>query len=224
MGLSEAEKIEAEICNQISAVLNQKQTKAIFFNAPPRAGKDTAGKEIVALLNVSPINNFMALPLKFATPLKNAAHALFGIPKRDPDMFENSKEEPSEHLHGFTPRKVYQRLSEAFAKPEFGDDFFGQIFLKHIKETETLLVGEKHQFVVVCTDSGFVGEIMPTIDYLGKENVLIVHIMRDGCHYRDDTRSYISIEGVKSIMIENNAELVDFKLAVIEQVIEWLRA
>lgn len=199
-------------------------TKAVFFNAPPQAGKDTAAKEVVALLNVSAVHNVRAYPLKFSQPLKLAVHALFGISSRNPDLFEDVKEEPNNLLHGAVPRTAYQKMAEAHAKIEYGHDIFGQIFLRNLKETEKMIEAEKHSMVVVCADSGFPQEIAPVIEYLGAENCLMVQIEREGCSFKSDTRGTVELDGVKTITIENNEGLAEFKIKVIETVANWLNA
>ncbi len=83
--------------------------KIILVNGPPRSGKDTIGQLLC-----------QRLPLvldKFARKLKEAAHALYGMPELPHDHFEACKDTPLEQFFGKSPRQVYIAVSETYFKP-----------------------------------------------------------------------------------------------------------
>ena len=156
--------------------------KLILINGPPRSGKDTAGAFLSTLLG--------AHIGKFAKVLKEAAHALYGMPNLPHDAFEDRKDKPCPEFFGKTPREIYIALSETYFKPLHGEDIFGQLLLKD-------LLNEESQFdfegPVTVTDSGFVPEAMVLINHFGPENCCLLRMWRPGYDYSGDSRGYIDL-------------------------------
>lgn len=202
--------------------------KAVFFNAPPRAGKDTACQAVENhfLWKVARRGVFVPYPAKFAEVLKQGAHALFGFPKLPADAFESVKDKPAEQFFSMSPRQVYIALSEAFMKPVFGNDIFGRIFARRIIEQinqDFAKAPDSATALILCSDSGFKEEIGPILDRIGRDNALIVQITREGCSFKNDSRSFIEIEGVTMVQI-HNTDLEKFRADVVSAVTTWLES
>lgn len=203
------------------------QAKAVFFNAPPYAGKDTAAQAVAdfMLWGGKGAKCYVPYPTKFAHALKQGAHAIFGLDGYAADAFEDCKEQPCAEFFGETPRTVYKALSEKAMKPLFGKEIFGKIYLRNLQRDlgkDFSKAGQNMAPLILCSDSGFEHEIMPVIGYLGKENVMIVQISRDGCSYLNDTRSYIEIPDVTTVQIHNQ-DKAKFERDVVNAVTAWLQ-
>lgn len=200
--------------------------KAVFFNAPPRAGKDTACHAVeFHFLWAKPRHpHYVPYPAKFAEALKRGAHALFGLNDPNFEMFEQRKDVPTDEFFGHSAREVYIKLSEAFMKPLFGRDVFGRIFAQALVRNITRDFSKASSdsvALVLCADSGFKEEIEPILEIIGRENALIVQISREGCDFKNDSRSYIDIPGVTTITL-HNTEIEKFKSDAINAVTAWL--
>lgn len=173
-----------------------------LFNGPPRVGKNTAAKlMLIHLKKHKHVYGLRAVEFSLATPLKEATHALFGV-NRPERFFERTKDTSNYLFFGMTPRQAYINMSEKGVKPQYGKDFFGKVLVNRIE-------GFKKKFnlsgtLVVITDCGFKDELMPVIDYVGKENMTIIQMEREGCDYSFDSRSYINVDGIYTVRIPNN--------------------
>jgi hypothetical protein len=181
----------------------------IFINGPAGSGKDTAGKLIelctydVPQGGIAPMVHLM----KFAAPLKRAVHALLGIENATIDAYEGpAKEEQHAEFFGVTPRQAYIAMSEKLAKPLWGQDFFGLVAMR-------AALRHPHS-MVVFTDSGFAREAMPLIAQVGTKRCLLIRLHRDGKTFEGDIRSYIDLDGVQTVDIENNGTTEDLKTAL----------
>lgn len=164
--------------------------KAILFAGPPGSGKDTCaimtrnfvdGK--VAQGGLIP---YRSLTLKFADPIKAAAHALYGLPY-SAEHYEKTyghewKDKPQIEFFGETPRSVYIAMSEEFAKRKAGPSFFGRIAVRTVRLA-------KSSNLFIFSDSGFGEEALPIIAEFGIQNVIVCNVSRSGCDYRNDSRS-----------------------------------
>lgn len=197
--------------------------KVIFFNAPRRSGKDTATNELTHHLRTSHTNEIMAVPFKFDDPLRRASHALFGLHNVDPMQFEETKMEANETLFGHAPCEIYKKLSEDFAKKQFGQDFFGQLVVRAMRETESRRPeGNTKEVVAICSDAEAIHPIMAVLSYVGTDNALIIQIERKGAAYAEGDTGYLEIPGVKSIRMQNNKGLHHLKFDVIETAMDWI--
>ncbi len=163
--------------------------KLILLNGPPRSGKDTLGHEVVRLLNCA---GRSAGVYKFANALKLMTHRTFGV-FNHADWFEKVKDEPNESFFGKTPRQVYIAMSETFLKPLYGKAIFGKLLADQLR-------GDSPE-VVVVTDSGFVEEAICLIDELQPEDVILVHMVRDGFDFSNDSRSYVHLPGTPAYRV-----------------------
>lgn len=184
-------------------------TKVILFNAPPRAGKDTAGQTV--------LSRFRGAQVKFSDPVKHGTHNAYGIYGVSADHFEAVKDEPLEEFFGLTPREAYIDFSERYMKPKHGKDVFGRI--------ATNVIARLNELLITIPDSGFYHEAMPVVRYVGPENVLLIriHSIVNGktLTFAGDSRSYIELPGVRTIDVAN-LHLEDFVIRIRAIAQEWL--
>lgn len=201
--------------------------KAVFLNGPPGSGKDTAANALMA----SAIWNahfkgvkFKPYHMKLATPLKAAAHCLFGLPSDIPtEYFDDCKNIPSPDFFDETPRSVYIALSERFMKPEYGKASFGRIFTRRIKAATSMGLSTDEPFII-CSDLGFDEELDAVLsEVIGRENALIIQVSRYGTGFKEgkDSRSYIEADDIATIGIHNDHQPA-FERAVTTAVVDWL--
>lgn len=188
--------------------IQPRKPKLVIFNGPPRSGKDTYADTLTELLGIG-------RPLKFARPLKEAAHALLGIP-RPYDAFEETKDIKNSRFHNQTPREFYIWLSEQAVKPNhpLGKHFFGHSAKQQIEDNQNPL----HTYVF--SDGGFIAELEVLTEYF--EDILVLHMHRDGCNFDNDSRTYVNHPDVTTLNVQNNGSLDDIPLWLIENVYPWL--
>lgn len=161
--------------------------KIVFFNAPPRAGKDTATAIMVKRTH--------GLPVSFAAPLKRQTAALLSVSF---DELEAIKDIPHAALKGGTPRQYMINLSEKMIKPCYGTDFFGHVAVDYISNNIPLVP------IVYFSDSGFHDEAVPVVNKFGIENCVKFNLFRKGCDYSKDSRSYWEMPGLPTINTNND--------------------
>jgi hypothetical protein len=167
--------------------------KLVLLNGPAGSGKDTAGRALAVQMG--------AKVVRFASPLKLATHALYGLDGAPADAFEHVKEAHSGLFFGLSPRQAYIEVSERMIKPALGNDFFGRVLAQR-------LVGLRDSFIelAVATDSGFVGEALPVVEAIGAANVLLIRLHAEGrgCSFRGDSRGHIKLPGVAALDVHND--------------------
>lgn len=150
--------------------------KIIFFNGPPRVGKDTI---VTGLLSRFPT----AQNIKFSTPLKSALPVFFGLTQSQIDNLEQNKDTSKDYFLGKSWREVQIYLSENWAKPIFGNKVFGNI-------TKNIINNDHDANIFLISDSGFQEEAEALIDHFGKENCLLIRLKRENTNFDNDSRSY----------------------------------
>jgi hypothetical protein len=171
--------------------------KVIFLNGPKGAGKDTAAKLIKEADLLPSIN------LRFASPIKKATHVAYEV--RNPfeeNKYEANKDVPNEDFLGLTPREAYIGFSEGYFKVLHGEDVFGRMLARKINKNFYELV--------IVSDCGFLQEIQPVIDLVGKENCFLFRIHRPGSNFSEDSREYIYPELIHSCDVCNDSNLEEF--------------
>lgn len=165
-------------------------TKIMILNGPPRCGKDTAAKAIEDYFGENVCKH-----VKFSTPLKLIASNVAGLSVQE---LEASKEAFREEQINTFKQLV----------PVYGDHWLGSWLLNDIKKYE--------QSCFVVSDGGRTADIMPLLREYSPKNLLIVQIMREGCTFKNDIRSYITAYSVRIRPAVNKdlevfkAELIDF--------------
>lgn len=205
--------------------------KVILFNGPPGSGKDLAA--IIArnfLMGKTPegsITPCRPTIMKFADPLKAAAHALLGLPYSC-DFYEKEfgqawKNEEQVEFYGKTPRSEYIALSEEYTKPRHGDAFFGRVAARR-------LALEKQANVFLFADSGFAAECVPLVSLVGTGSVSLIELSRPGSSFEGDSRSYVGAElatqfqgKIKQMRIANNGDKDELRLLVHGAMMKFLK-
>ena len=169
----------------------------ILLNGPPGSGKDTAAR---FLKNHFTARSIDAKVMKFAEPLKNAVHAMYGLDVPH-TYFEAVKNEFCAQMMGNVPRSEYIGLSEEYVKPRYGNDFWARALAQKIKDS-----GAK---VAIVSDCGFQPEVTTMgIEFL-PANVCVIQLEREGKTFEGDSRAYVN--HVMQSLIFNNGTLTDLE-------------
>jgi hypothetical protein len=192
-----------------------------IFNGPPGSGKDEACRLFKQ-------KEYKHLSFKYHLFRATVDHFYVSL-----DWFmqnyENRsvKERPENRLNGFSRREALIHVSENIIKPAFGKEYFG------LKAAEEMEPSGDYCF----SDGGFQEEIVPIINKLGAENIILVQLTREGCDFSSDSRRYINgtlveefILGketpvikshileqkfpIKTYRVHNNAAVQDFRAAL----------
>lgn len=169
--------------------------RILLINGPPRSGKDSIAQALAGLIPNSGRQSSAYI-------LKQRTHKLYGL-TQGPLFFENHKDEPRSEFLGLTPRQAYIGVSETYFKPMHGDDIFGQFMQQELDQSR----GEADLWFI--SDSGFEAETRVLVDWLPEGDVALVRMHRDGCDFGEDSRGYITGNGLKSIDIENNGTIFE---------------
>jgi hypothetical protein len=142
--------------------------------------------------------------VKFAQPLKEKTHALYGRSELHQDAFEYTKDKPSPVFLGLTPREAYIGVSERLMKPLHGVDIFGKLLLNK------MLHDRAEGYVI--SDSGFAPEALPIIESFGRDNCILVRIHAEerGCSFKSDSRSYIELPVAGTVDVLNDNDKAKF--------------
>ena len=158
----------------------------VIFNGPPGSGKDEAASLYKEMFG------FKALSFKHQ--LFKETIEFFGVDKNWFMQGYNDREQKEvvEHALGdHSRREAMIHVSENVMKPKKGLDYFGKLVAEEIEDSIHYAVA----------DGGFVEELEPLIERVGRENIVIVQITRDGHDYSSDSRRYFNGNLVKEYTI-----------------------
>jgi hypothetical protein len=147
-----------------------------IFNGPPGSGKDEACHFLKT--------NYGYKHLQFKDELFRATAQFYDVSL---DWFLDGyddrviKERPDHRLDGFSRRGALIYVSEEIIKPRYGKDYFG------VKTSEKVDLSADYCF----SDGGFVEEVLPLINKIGRDKIRIVQLYRTGCSFTSDSRNYI---------------------------------
>lgn len=182
--------------------------KIVFFNGPPRVGKDTL---VNGLLRRFPTSQ----DIKFSNPFKASLPAFFGLTQNQLDTLEQDKESPKDYLLGKSWREVQISLSEDWAKPIFGKRVFGNI-AKNI-------IDNNSNNIFLISDSGFQEEAAALVEHFGKENCLLIRLKRKDTNFDNDSRSYWeNIFDIKEITLYNDKSIEAGISKAQDIIIRWI--
>lgn len=144
-----------------------------ILNGPPGTGKDEA---------CSYLETLGYTHLSFKYELFKETFKQFNVSKEwfMPGYNDRSIKEKYDEVLGMSRRDAMIYTSEVIIKPRYGNDYFGKSVANQLK----------HGGFYCCSDGGFVEEILPIINKLGKENVIILQLTREGCDFSSDSRRY----------------------------------
>lgn len=106
----------------------------VILNGPPRAGKDHAARAIAGAL-FPRSSSYLGRPVeirRISDELKNYTHARYGLKGIAADHFESTKDVPSPHFAGLTPRQAYIETSETDIKVRFGESALGDFMAESL--------------------------------------------------------------------------------------------
>ncbi|GIW77925.1 MAG: hypothetical protein KatS3mg104_2988 [Phycisphaerae bacterium] len=173
---------------------------ALVLNGPPRSGKDEAGKQMAEK---------GAAVDKFAEPIRAMLRAVFGLSDEEIERLKGRRSVPYRdtylEIDGGTLRDVMIDFSEGFMKKWFGEDVFGKMLAERIKSSDSTFHA--------ITDGGFVSEMNPLVDALGKDNVFVIHLRRPGCTFDGDSRNYVRLPGNMKF-VKNDGSLEEFRTKI----------
>jgi hypothetical protein len=183
--------------------------KIVFFNGPPRVGKDTL---VMGLLNRFPT----ARNIKFSTPLKDSLPVFFGLTQEQINNLEENKNTPRAYFLGNSWREIQISLSEDWAKPIFGKRVFGDI-------TKNIIENDHDSNIFLISDSGFQEEAAALVEQFRKENCLLIRLKREGTNFDRDSRSYWeNIFDIKEITLYNDKSIEAGIDKAQEIIIRWI--
>ena len=188
------------------------KSRLVLFNGPRHSGKDEAANYCA--------EEFGATRFKMSGPIKAAIKAMFALTDEDVALLETIKTEPSPLLFGLSYVQAQISISEDWAKKVWGKDFFGRMASGAVERWERY-AGKGNLYV--CSDSGFAEEAASLVyDVISPENTLLVQLFRPGKSFDGDSRSYISLAGVKTITVANDGNLEDYHRTLKEVILDWL--
>lgn len=184
----------------------------IILNGPPLSGKDTIGRSIINRLGWG--------HLEFKRELYKVAGAISGMSTERFEALHNADKCCShKRLGDMSTREYLIWASECVTKPRHGTGVFG------LRAAEA--VASSDHSILVATDGGF----GPEVDAVAKvADVIVVQIERDGRTFAGDSRKYVGTSdftnprAVLAGRIENNATVEQASAAVLDRVIEAVRA
>jgi hypothetical protein len=183
--------------------------KIVFFNGPPRVGKDTL---VMGLLSRLPT----VINMKFSNPLKTSLPVFFGLTQNQIDGLEQNKDIPKDYFLDKSWREVQISLSEDWAKPLFGKRVFGNI-------TKNIIENENDANIFLISDSGFQEEAAALVEHFGKENCLLIRLKRKDTNFDNDSRSYWeNIFDIKEITLYNDKSIEAGIDKAQEIIIHWI--
>jgi hypothetical protein len=168
--------------------------KVIILNGPPGSGKDTIAEELRAA-------DFGHLRVK--TKLFSQAIEMSRISFSEWFQRYNDrklKETPWDRLGGLSQREFLIKISEEWVKPIFGKDYYGRVAGE--AAADELLWDNS----VVFSDGGFQEEFDTIKSIVGKENILLVRLYREGTSWDGDSRGYLKNPDWE-VDIENNGSV-----------------
>lgn len=172
-------------------------TKIIILNGPPRCGKDTAAEAIEEYFGSD-----ICKHLKLSEPLKLIASSILGYPR---EVLEANKDTVlSGNKISYRDAQIHTFLQLV---PVYGEGWLGKWFVNSLEQYE--------QEYFVLSDGGRSEDIRPFLQFLRPEDLLIIQIMREGCAFRGDIRSYITAYNVR-VRPSVNKDLTEFKAEMID--------
>lgn len=167
------------------------KNRVIAFNGPPGSGKDYAAEY---LQQYDPSKNTYHVRMK--TKLYELVYAIYCNPMRTSfDTFfllmtdRHRKDVPHKLFKGLSPRQALIHVSEDIIKPNFGKDYFGKYLAQEIEDTIKLVSPFVNGLTFVISDCGFIEELKPVCEVT---DVTLVRLYREGCTFKNDSRTYLN--------------------------------
>lgn len=179
---------------------------AVALQGPPRSGKDTAG----LLFGTAFVNlGYQVFEVKASSWLKHVCADICGGKYLSNEDIERIKDAQL-YDNGPTFRQVLINFSENFAKPTFGNDFFGRKLVDEMLEltdTYTRYTTSLKEVVFVITDAGFADEQLRVQECVKQSYYSIVQMHREGYDFTNDSRSYFCLDHSDCIKLHNDSTI-----------------
>lgn len=146
--------------------------KIILLNGPKSVGKDTIAD---AYKNVTRGTRSVSI-LPMARAMHENALAEYGLPAESVDLINRTgcKDKPSGTLGGKTPREVYIEYGDKM-RAKYGEYVLGDMWLKRAAS-----IAPEKNGVIVVPDVRFQPEVNSAIRLAGRDNVMLVYVIRPG--------------------------------------------
>ena len=187
----------------------------VLFNAAPGGGKDVAAQACVEAFGGEHFE-FKQKLFEIALSVANISPELWWrIYNNRSDPSSANKESPLPILGGLSQREFLIKISEEWVKPIFGETYFGDC------ASSAVLNSSSSNFFF--SDSGFLPEAESLIKMVGKHNILLVQILREGYTFEGDSRDYLPVGAfAHTKILFNNGSLEEFRGEVVQRVGSFL--
>ena len=174
-------------------------TVVVLLNGPPLCGKDSGAEHLVNYFH--PCGS---VKKEFKKKLFDLVMLIYSI---RPDRFwriyndRTLKETPLPEFDGLSVRQAMIKVSEEVIKPAYGKRYFGTAAARELAEG----------YINIFSDSGFIEEVEPIADRIGRENILLLRIYRAGCEFKGDSRNYLPYNSLPNVFdVHNTGSLQDY--------------
>lgn len=167
------------------------QKRIVLLNGPPGSGKDTAASYLVPY--------FQFQKMKFAAPLKRMVCGLLDMSE---SILEAHKDSPfnilceefvsidqnfGNEIITYGPKDTLRDLlidiSDEYLKKRYGKSIVGRIAAREVDRS--------HNNLMIFTDAGKDEDIPPIVRRVGRQNVCLIRLTREGCDFSKDSRKYL---------------------------------
>lgn len=187
----------------------------VILNGPPGCGKDTIANSW--LEKTLGNDEFRPHVKAFKEPMYRVAAAALGLPLHEFMELYNDrewKEHNRPEWGGKSVRDLMIATSESYLKPMFGETCMGKLAVSSIQQRIP-----SQNDVIVFSDGGFKAEVEELEKHF---HVRVVQILRDGCSFEGDSRSYIEGTNLPTYLLFNDCS-VEEAVEDLEWIIEGTR-
>ena len=175
----------------------------IGMSGPPRAGKDTIGLALAEVIRKkNPTLDVATAALSL--PLRMAVYAVGGMVYTR-EHYEAQKDVPQGVFGGATIREAIISLAEDHLRPKYGVGFFARSMVSMFASRAFM------PNIIIVTDVGFSEEVDEFRAAYGADNVVYPQIIRQGCTFEGDSRSFVG-DPLRRTTIINEGSIDDVAL------------
>ena len=187
-----AEKIKH---SETEALKKLPKPLVIMFNAPPRAGKDTACEILMRKFPESvKYEYFKEYLYKESAKVLGLDFNFWASVCQNGDLKDKPMLRPQagEAEGSLTPRGILINVAEKILKPKHGKDCIANATAHKIAKTIQQFKAEKgYNPIIVVPDLGFPYEADAVRAIIPSAEVAVVHIKREGYTFEGDSRNYV---------------------------------
>lgn len=187
-----AEKIKH---SETEALKKLPKPLVIMFNAPPRAGKDTACEILMRKFPESvKYEYFKEYLYKESAKVLGLDFNFWASVCQNGDLKDKPMLRPQagEAEGSLTPRGILINVAENILKPKHGKDCIANATAHKIAKTIQQFKAEKgYNPIIVVPDLGFPYEADAVRAIIPSAEVAVVHIKREGYTFEGDSRNYV---------------------------------